>query len=225
MAACLLQLVFRSRPAGHIVARRPGLVGETRHKGSFYSSPGGREFHRTVIIHSVRLVIRIGEVLIADLDSAHLGHARRPIQRNVVLVIRAEAGGNGACRAVEHYLFRAGGVRTLLQRDLRQQADGRGLNPGGAVRGFFCMDILFIAFDLDLVLGRCHSFCRGVLELFHDHHIVVIDAVGHIDETVIGSRVIFVFCNRMVLIIYGIIKIPCLMTKRYNTPFFIRCAR
>ena len=224
MAACLLQLVFRSCPAGHIVARRPGLVGESRHKGAFCIRPGGREFHRTVIIHSVRLVIRIGEVLVANLDSAHLGHARRPVQRDVVLLIRAEAGGNGACCSVEHHLFRAGGVRTLLQRDLWLQADGRSLYAV-LVRGFFCMNVDFIALNLDLVLGRCHCLCLGVLELFHDDDIVVIDAIGHIDETVVGSRVIFVFCNRMVLIIYGIVNIPCLMTKRYNTPFCICCAR
>ena len=54
---------------------------------------------------------------------------------------------------------------------------------------------------------------------------MVIDAISYIDETVVGSRVIVVFCNRMVLMIYGIINIPCLMTKRYNTPFCIRCAR
>ena len=87
------------------------------------------------------------------------------------------------------------------------------------------MNVDFIALNLDLVLGRCHCLCLGVLELFHDDDIVVIDAISYIDETVVGSRVIFVFCNRMVLIIYGIVNIPCLMTKRYNTPFCIRCAR
>ena len=87
------------------------------------------------------------------------------------------------------------------------------------------MNVDFIAFDLDLVLGRCHCLCFGILELFHDHHIVVIDTVGDIDETVVGSRVIFMLCNSMVLINYVIVDVTLLMAKGYNTPFFIRCAR
>ena len=122
-------------------------------------------------------------------------------------MIRAEAGGNGACRAVEHHLFRAGRIRgcILLQRDLRQQADGGG------------MDVDFIAFDLDLVLGRCHRFCRGILELFHDDDIVVIDTVGHIDETVIGIGVKGKGTNGMLPWIRSIIRISLYMAKRNRT--------
>ena len=87
------------------------------------------------------------------------------------------------------------------------------------------MDIELIALDLDIRLGFCHSFRLGILELFHDHHIVVIDTVGDIDETVVGSRVIFMLCNSMVLIIYVIVDVTLLMAKGYNTPFFIRCTR
>ena len=47
------------------------------------------------------------------------------------------------------------------------------------------MDIELIALDLDICLGLCHCFCLGILELFHDDDVVVVDAIRYIDETVI----------------------------------------
>ena len=216
MAACLFQLVFRSCPAGHIVARRPGLVGEARHKGAICISPGGRKFHRTVIIHSVRPVIRIGEVLLANLDSAHLCLACRAVQRDIIGCIGAEAGGNGACCAVKDDGLAACGIGAVLQGNFRQQADGGGLHPI-TVCGFYGMDILFVAFDLDLVLGRCHRFRFGSGQLFHDHHIVVIDTVSHIDETVVIRITKSIRTNGMIPGISSIIRISLYMAKRNRT--------
>ena len=87
------------------------------------------------------------------------------------------------------------------------------------------MDIELIALDLDIRLGLCHSFRLCVLELFHDNDIVVVDAIRYIDETVVGVRVIFIFRNRMVLILYRIIRIPLLVTKGYDAAFCIGCTR
>ena len=216
MAACLFQLVFRSCPAGHIVARRPGLVGEARHKGAICISPGGRKFHRTVIIHSVRPVIRIGEVLLANLDSAHLCLACRAVQRDIIGCIGAETGRKGTCRTIQHHGLAACGIRAVLQGNFRQQADGGGLHPI-TVCGFYGMDILFIAFDLDLVLGRCHRFRFGSGHLFHDHHIVVIDTVSHIDQAVIIVIIKSIRTNGMIPEIRSIIRISLYMAKRNRT--------
>ena len=87
------------------------------------------------------------------------------------------------------------------------------------------MDVELVTFDLDLVLGLRHRFRLCVLELFHDNDIVVVDAIRYIDETVVGVRVIFIFRNRMVLILYRIIRIPLLVTKGYDAAFCIGCTR
>ena len=222
MAACLLQLVFRSCPAGHIVARRPGLVGEARHKGAICISPGGRKFHRTVIIHSVRPVIRIGEVLLANLDSAHLCLACRAVQRDIIGCIGAETGGNGACCAVKDDGLAACGIGAVLQGNFRQQADGGSLHPI-TVCGFYGMDVLFVTFDLDLVLGRCHRFRFGSGQLFHDHHIVGIDTVGYIDQAVIIVIIKSIRTNGMIPGISSIIRISLYMAKRNRTHCIGHC--
>ena len=64
------------------------------------------------------------------------------------------------------------------------------------------MNVVFIALDLDLVFSRCHRFRLCVLELFHDNDVMVVDAIRDIDETVVGSRVILILGNGVVLIVY-----------------------
>ena len=75
------------------------------------------------------------------------------------------------------------------------------------------MDVGFITLDLDLVFSRCHRFRFGLGQLFHDHHVMVIDAVGYVDQAVVEGILKSICTDGMIPGVRSIIRISGYMSK------------